>query len=226
MRGRDIHHRPESITTSDSTDSSLELKPLRFKLNLDVAVPYLRDDRGLSAETIARYELGFCNRGLFKGYVAIPIYGFPHPERANPLAYLGRWPGEDFDAEDDRPRYKWPEGFSKSQVVYGLAQALETDPDKPLIVVEGPFKVYHLFQAGFPNVVAIFGSSLSDEQAQILLQTGRSILLFMDGDEAGYQGMRNAAGKLITHAFVRVVRLSPGQEPDSLSTEGLTSLLT
>jgi DNA primase len=199
-------------------------KPLRFRLNLKTDVPYLRE-RGLAEATIERYGLGLCNRGVLKGYVAIPVYGHPHEEGANPLAYLGRWPGDDYDEAAGRPRYKWPDGFQKSHVVYGLTEALENIHGKPLIVVEGPFKVYHLFQAGFPNTVATFGVSLSDEQAAILVAAGRPIVLMFDGNEAGRIGMRAAAGKLIAKTFVRVIKLPDGTEPDDLSAEQLAKLL-
>ena len=211
---------------ADETPAQLPtLKPLRFRLSLTTDVPYLRD-RGLSDDTIARFGLGLCNRGVLKGYVAIPVYSHRKSLIDNPLAYLGRWPGDDFDESSSRPRYKWPDGFSKSQIIYGLREALESDSSQPLIIVEGPFKVYHLVQAGFPNVVATFGSSMSDEQAGILAETGRSILLLFDGDEAGRNGMRTAAGKLITRAFVRAVRLPDGTEPDDLTADELAELLT
>jgi DNA primase len=200
------------------------LKPLRFQLNLRGDVPYLQK-RGLEAETIERYGIGLCNRGVLKGYIAIPVYAYPRQPGENPLAYLGRWPGDDFDESAGRPRYKWPEGFLKSRIVYGLAEALESPTEMPLIVVEGPFKVYHLFQVGFSNVVAIFGSDLSDQQAAILAATGRPIVLVFDGDSAGQCGMRAAAGKLITRAFVRVVKLPDGVEPDELAAEELAELL-
>jgi DNA primase len=94
-----------------------------------------------------------------------------------------------------------------------------------LIVVEGPFKVYHLAQAGFPAAVAILGSSMSDEQAAMLTETGRRVLLMFDGDEAGQEGMRTAAGKLITRTFVRVVKLPTDVQPDQLDPEQLGRLL-
>ncbi len=202
----------------------LQIKPLRFRLNLKTDVPYLHE-RGITEETIKRYGLGLCNRGVLKGYIAIPVFGYPHEQGANPLAYLGRWPDDDFDEAAGNPRYKWPEGFLKSQLVYGLTEALENTDGKPLIVVEGPFKVYHLFQAGIPNTVAVFGSSLSDEQAAILAATGRPIVLMFDGNEAGRVGMRTAAGKLISKTFVRAVKLPDGTEPDELSAEQLKMLL-
>lgn len=213
---------PKSISANLPNDA-LELKPLRFRLNLDPAVPYL-NERGLTAETIARYGLGLCNRGVLKGYVAIPVYGYPHPGGSNPLAYLGRWPGDDFD-EASRPRYKWPEGFCRGRVVYSLSQALEAAQSKPLVIVEGPFSVYHLFQAGFPNVVATFGAGVTDEQAAILIATRRPLLLMFDGDQAGKAGTQLALPRLADRSFVRVVRLFDGQSPDDLSPAELRDLL-
>ena len=207
-------------TPSNLSEACEPLKPLRFRLNLDPDVPYLRQ-RGLTPETIARFGLGLCRRGVLKGYVAIPIYRHPAEPGENPVAYLGRWPGEDYDESAGRPRYKRPEGFPKSQVVYGLAEALDGTDYKPLIVVEGPFSVFHLVQAGLANSVAIFGASLSEEQARVLTYTRRSIILLLDGDDPGRTGTGAAIDRLVTNTFVRAVRLSPSTKPDDLTAEEL-----
>jgi DNA primase len=208
-----------------NADPPAELKPLGFHLRLDSEVAYLKE-RGLMPETIERYGLGQCNRGVLKGYIAIPIHLHTQSAGENPVAYLGRWPGEDYDEAAGKLRYRWPDGFPKSRVVYGLREALITDKAVPLIVVEGSFKVFHLVQAGFPSTVAVMGSSLSDEQAAILVATGRPIILFFDGNEAGQTGMRLAAAKLIRLAFVRVVSLPDGKEPDELPAEELGNVLS
>lgn len=205
---------------SPATELSEPLKPLKFSLRLDPTAAYLKE-RGIVPATVDRFGLGLCSKGVLAGYLAIPI----HDERGELVAYLGRWPGEDYDEAADKPRYKWPKGFPSHRVVYGLRRAVEGTEGQPLIVVEGPLKVFHLFQCGFPNAVSSFTASLSDEQAAILAATGRPIVLFFDGNEAGYRGMRNAAGKLITRTFVRVVRLPEGTEPDDLSREELAELL-
>jgi DNA primase len=202
-----------------------KLKPLSFRLELNSSAAYLKE-RGLSSKTISRYKIGLCNRGVLKGYIAIPIYKHTQVAEENPVAYLGRWPGADFDESDGRPRYLWPKGFNKSRVVYGLREALATPQDWPLIVVEGPFKVYHLFQAGFPNTVATFGSSLSDEQADVLIKTGRLIILFFDGDEAGQNGMQHAIKKLVSSTYVRILILNGNRSPDDLSLDELKTTLS
>ncbi|MBW3600145.1 MAG: toprim domain-containing protein [Planctomycetes bacterium] len=210
---------------SNLPEASAELKPLRFHLNLDPDVSYLRQ-RGLAPETIQRYGVGLCRRGVLKDYVAIPVF-LPHqPADENPVAYLGRWPGADHDEAAGRPRYKWPEGFPKHRVLYGLREALAVPSDSPLFVVEGPFDLYHTVQAGFPATVAVLGSSLSDEQATLLASTGRKLVLMFDGDEAGQTGMRLAAGKLITRAWIRVVKLPAGKQPDEFPADELRAMLT
>ena len=206
-------------------DVPAPLKPLKFFLNLDPDVPYLRQ-RGLSESTIKRFSLGLCNRGVLKGYVAMPVFNWPRPEGQLPIAYFGRWPGADFDESQGRPRYKWPADFPKQQIIYGLSEALSASkPPVPLIVVEGPFGVFHLVEQGFLNVVAICGSSLSDQQSAVLAVTGRPIILMLDGNEPGRQGLRTAAAKLMRHAYVRVAWLADEQQPDHLSKKEIAEFL-
>ena len=220
---------PSSQASIESTSTICvqpdAINPLRFFLRLDPTVPYLRE-RGLAEETIARFGIGLAQRGALAGYVAIPVYMPDQPADSNPVGYVGRWPGEDHDAAAGRPRYKVPQGFETSRVVYGLPQALtDTTHDTPLIILEGPFKVFALYQCGYPGVVSCFSSSVSDEQARILAHTGRPLVLLFDGDEAGYTGMRRAAAKLITQSFVRVIKLCAGTQPDDLSQNDLSQLL-
>ncbi len=212
-------------STANVADAPPPLKPLSFFLNLDPDVPYL-EERGVTSAIVERFQIGLCRRGIFDGYVAIPLFTWPQAPDTNPVAYMGRWPGQDFDDADGRPRYKVPDDFPVSRIVYGLGPALKSTSDTmPLIVVEGPFKVYHLVEAGFESAVSTLTSSVSDEQAEILAETGRRIVLLFDGNEAGYEGMRRGAGRLVTKSYVRVVKLPEGTEPDDLNSRQLNELL-
>jgi DNA primase len=164
-------------------------------------------------------------RPYLDGYIAIPIYLPDQPEGQNPVAYLGRFAGEKETWTDETPRYKFPADFPRNEVVYGLREALrDSRDDQPLILVEGAFKCFWLWQeAGLANVVASFGSSLSLRQAELLVATGRPIVLMFDGNAR--QAMRTAAARLIRETFIRVVTLAEDQEPDHLSGDGLRRLL-
>ncbi len=64
--------------------------PMTFELkNLDVKHPYLKQ-RGVGAKTIKEFGLGYCNRGLMKDRVVIPI----HNPKGELVAYAGRAAGE------------------------------------------------------------------------------------------------------------------------------------
>ena len=94
-------------------------KPLTFELkSLQGDYPYLKE-RGLTAEAIEHFGLGYCSRGLMKGRVVIPL----HDEAGQLIGYAGRWPGE---PPKEVERYILPGGFFKSAVVYNLNRVRET----------------------------------------------------------------------------------------------------
>ena len=100
-----------------------------------------------------------------KGRIAIPI----HDASGTLVAYAGRWPG---DPPEGEPKYKLPEGFKKSLVLYNLNRVVAFKANAnassrvllPMIVVEGYWSVFRLHQLGYPNTVALMGSDLSAAQ--------------------------------------------------------------
>lgn len=180
--------------------------PLKFELkNLDPDHPYLFE-RGLTKETIVTFGLGFhTGKGSMQGRIAIPI----HNERGELVAYAGRWPGEEGWPEDE-DKYKLPSNFHKSLVLFNLHRAKEY-AGEGLIVVEGFFAVFELWQKGRRNIVAVMGSHVSPEQEKLLVETigpkGRVLIAF-DQDEAGRKGSADAASRLAPHVYVRTIELS------------------
>lgn len=178
--------------------------PLTFTFqHLDSTHPYLITERGLTAETIATFGLGFhAGKGMMSGRIVIPI----HNEAGELVAYAGRWPG---DPPEGEPKYKLPPGFRKSLVLFNLHRAREYAREG-LIVVEGFFDCFDLSQRGRKNVVGLIGSAMSQAQERLIVETvgprGRVLLAF-DPDDAGRKGMRDAAERLLTQVFVREVVL-------------------
>ena len=63
-------------------------KPLKFRLDkLERDHPSLAE-RGLTPETIAEFDIGFCGKGMMADRIAIPI----HNPEGQVVAYAGRWP--------------------------------------------------------------------------------------------------------------------------------------
>ena len=152
----------EASPQTENEDTSItENKPLSFELkNVGSDHPYL-SERGLSAETIRTFELGFCKKGVMRDRIVIPI----HNAEGLLVAYAGRTPGDPPDGEE---KYKLPKGFHKSLEVFNLHRALQEDPDQPLYIVEGFFDCMKLWQSGLRRVVCLMGSSLSDAQEAAL----------------------------------------------------------
>jgi DNA primase len=193
----------------DDVHAAVVNAPLPFTFrNLDTAHPYLKA-RGLSDETIAMFGLGYhAGRGIMHGRIVIPI----HNEAGELIAYAGRWPG-DAGWPQGENKYKLPPGFHKSLVLFNLHRA-KAYASEGLIVVEGFFDTLDFWQRGRKNVVAVMGSSLSEAQERLIVQTvgprGRVLLAF-DPDEAGRRGMQDAAARLVSQVFVRTVTLGQSQ---------------
>lgn len=196
--------------------------PLGFCLRLSSEFDAYLAQRGLTEKTIRSFGLGYCNAGLMAGRVAIPI----HNSDGRIVAYAGRWPGR---PPNGTPRYKLPRGFRKSLELFNLHRALSANPSNPLIVVEGFFGCMAVWQAGFRQVVALMGSSVSEFQAAHIIRaaapSGRVVLLF-DEDNAGRKAREKAYKRLRDALDVRVVSFpAEGLQPDRVSPQTLCALL-
>lgn len=213
--------KPESKTADASEAKPKPLKPLRFFLNLDPTVPYLKE-RGVPLAQAKEYGAGLCTRGTLRDHVCFPVYRWPKESSdEHPVGYIGRHP----KPEEGQPRYKVPADFEIARSLFGVEQALAIgDAHTPLFVVEGVFACLHLARLGFA-AVSTFKSSVSDAQADLLVQTRRPIGLVFDGDESGQQGNRTAVAKLSFRTFVKRVLIPDGQKPDEIPPDSLKALL-
>lgn len=202
---------------------------LDFELkNLDYGHPYLKG-RGFSDAVIKAFGLGYCDRGLMRGRIAIPL----HDETGMLIGYAGRIV-DDSAINENTPRYLYPGSrerggtryeFHKSEFLYnGYRVNGATD----LVVVESFTAVWWLAQADIANAVAVMGASVSEKQARLIAElvpeNGR-VWLLPDGDKAGLALAENALKLLAPHRFVRWVKLAEGKQPTDVSPEELHTLL-
>ena len=189
------------------------LRRLPFSLSLRWH-PYL-ERRGIDPKTAAWFGAGYyAGSGFLRGRIAFPI----HDELGYLVAYAGR------SVDGHEPRYLFPPGFRKSQVVFNLHRALEPAARQGslAIVVEGFFDCLKVHQAGYGNVVSLMGLSASSRQSELLRTYFRELVLMLDGDEAGSQASRVLAQRLPT---ARVAVVPDGRQPDQLSNSQIQQLV-
>jgi DNA primase len=136
------------------------------------------------------------------------------------VAYAGR------SIDDSEPKYKFPAGFHKAQVLFNLHRVLmaEQSRERPVVVVEGFIDCLKVDEAGFP-AVALMGSSLSEAQERLVVANFTQVVLMLDGDEPGTRATAEISSRLAKSVFVRLVEVGAGRQPDQLSSEVIQKLL-
>ena len=110
--------------------------------------------------------------------------------------------------------------FNKSKNLYNinlLKKQKKAAGLKNIVMVEGYMDTISLWQAGFYNVVASMGTSLTKEQARLAKRYADDVLISYDGDFAGQKGAIRGLEILRDEGVnVRVVALPEGLDPDEV----------
>ncbi len=177
-----------------------------------VAREYVKQ-RGLSAEIIATFQLGYAPDawdGLMKYLAGL---GYTEEEMEQGGLIIRREDGRTYDRFRNRliipihdtqgrviafagrvigsgePKYlNSPQTplFDKGRTLYGYYQAVRTiRSEDRVIIVEGYMDVLAAHQAGFRNVVASMGTALTATQLRLLSRHTKHIILALDADTAG-----------------------------------------
>lgn len=131
-------------------------------------------DIGLSHEFNGKIVDLFLNRIMFP---IKDLYG-------NVVAYSGR----KFD-DSDAPKYintKETIIFKKGNILYNYFSALEEiRRKKEIIICEGFMEVIRLYSIGIKNVVALMGTSFTNDQLEVIKKLNVNVILNLDNDEPG-----------------------------------------
>jgi DNA primase len=208
---RNDNFAPESTITKKTSS----VAPLGFRLRgVDVRHPYLIS-RGIHEATAHEFGIGYyAGPGLMSRRLVIPI----DDDAGRLVGYCGR------SLDGSEPRYRFPAGFAKSQVLFNLHRAAATRQSS-VILVEGFFDCLKVYQAGFGSVVALMGSALYAQQRRLLLERFRRIVLMLDGDAPGRRAAAVVSARLSAACSVRIVQISENRQPDQLSKQALRELL-
>ncbi len=204
------------------------------------------EKRGIKAETVRHFSLGFAPDSRGKLKAALKGYGDPmlveagmlikvddkepydrfrgrlmipiRDPRGRVIAFGGRVIG------DGEPKYlNSPETplFDKGRSLYNLDRAAPASRKTGrVLVVEGYMDVIALAQAGFDEAVAPLGTALTEAQLERLWRLVDVPILCFDGDNAGQKAAIRAAHRALPMLgpgrSLAFVTLPPGQDPDDL----------
>jgi DNA primase len=146
----------------------------------------------------------------FRRRVIFPIAN----ESGKLVAFGGRALGE------DQPKYlNSPETpiYTKSRILYHLDRAgTQIRKLDRAILVEGYMDCIAVATAGFENVVASCGTSLTESQVRLLGRFSRRAVVSYDPDSAGVAATERSLTLLLQEGFqAQVLALSGGMDPDT-----------
>jgi DNA primase len=175
--------------------------------------------RGISAEMIERFKLGYSPADRLWLYGFLTKKGFSAPLLAASGLFSERYPQSSFFSSrlmfpiadrqgrvvafggriisGEGPKYvnsRETEIYHKGRTLFAIDLALpEIRRTKAAYLAEGYMDVIALHQAGITNALAPLGTAFTDDQAKLLRRWAEQINLVFDSDEAG----QNAAVKAI-----------------------------
>ena len=120
--------------------------------------------------------------------------------------------------KESSPKYLYSKNLERGEILFNL-RTLKGSKD--LIIVEGLLDCLTAEAHGVENLVGIGGSSLTEIQTSLALQSRpEKITLCLDQDKAGAEGTRKAIEKLLSHGFTKIyIAELPGSggkiDPDS-----------
>jgi DNA primase len=176
---------------------------------------YARTKRGLSDDTLRRFQIGYAPAGWHHALEALTALGYSEDDLVEAGVASRSDQGRVYDrfrnrliipirdergrtvgfgaralAPDDNPKYlNSPQStlFDKSHLLFALDLAGRSIRDsETAVIVEGYLDAIQAHQAGYTNVVAQMGTALTESQLKLIApRWAKKIILSLDADAAG-----------------------------------------
>jgi hypothetical protein len=145
--------------------------------------PYMTEIRGVPEATLDKFRVGYAAK--YQVGVNPPVFSeritIPHFWKGDLVGWQTRRLGVDGTA-----KYLSSPSFPREQTLYNYDPTCER-----AVIVESPFSV--LRHDHHQHMTATFGASVTERQIR-LLQKHRSVVLWMDNDEAGWNALEDTIG--------------------------------
>ncbi len=107
--------------------------------------------------------------------------------------------------------------FKKGELIYHYAESKDSvRQKKEVIVMEGFMDVIRASSIGYRNTVALMGTAMTKEQANLIKRLSNNIIICFDGDEPGqHANLVNGEQFASMGIDVKVIELHDGLDPDT-----------
>ncbi len=174
---------------------------------------YFTAKKGHKKEELLDSGLSYVRNGktfdFFRNRIMFPL----SDHRGNIVGFSGR-----ALSDNDQPKYINTRDtlvYHKGSLFFGLESAKEEIKKKDsAIIVEGEFDALSSFKEGIKNVVAIKGTALTENQANLLSRFTKKVILCLDQDEAGFEATKRSLSSLEKNDFTIDVLILDDKDPD------------
>ena len=173
--------------------------------NYNHAISYLRK-RDISREDILKYNIGYCESGVYKNRIIIPSYD----ENGNLNFFVGR------DIYGSNMKYR-NSPFSKDIIGFDLF----INWDEPIILTEGPFDAMAIKR----NAIPLFGKTISQKLRQKIIQKRVSKIYISLDNDAISDSIKMMEDFMRNHINVYFVNL-PEKDPSDIGFSNIHKLLS
>lgn len=202
------------------TNSTIKAFGLGYSLGFEELYEYLKT-KGYSDQDIL--DSGVCQKTQ-RGNVIDAAAGRLIVPIINSLNKVIAFGGRVLDKKDEAfGKYKNTQDtriWLKKRNLFAInnLKVLKNNSELPyVIMVEGYMDVIALYQAGFKNVVASMGTSLTLEQAKLLKRYTNKVVVCYDGDSAGQDATLRSLSIFENEGFeITVMSLPNGKDPDEI----------
>ena len=215
MRKRPLVPRP---APASEVQLPKEFIPLRVAADYhggNIAQQYLTG-RGMDVMLADKMGVGYCLTGLYAWRVIIPVV-----TQGVLRTFVARsW------IQDEKKKVLMPKGSQAERALFGYDEVLRERPLYPdLILVEGCFDAFAMWNHEYRETVATLGAHLTDIQRALVkrLRPERVILL-RDSDPSGWDAVIKESQELAANMLsVRIAVLPEGLDPGSAASAQISS---
>lgn len=181
----------------------------------------------INLDTLRHYKVFERKWGFYANRVIVPIYLRLKLTGFAAIDILGKdeWIKRHSSAKEKEYRkVLFPSGFKSGENLFGYDDV--SVGAKRLLITEGPREVMKLWQEGYKDAVAVFGTNVTKGHLKLLSELApKNVMIMFDGDEKGREASKKVAQKLFRFFTTYIVEVPNLYDPKTLPSSLLKTVI-